>query len=118
MRLRDNASAATFNTPGMCREEKWNEYMALKKDKHRSKCVRSDVLAVLLPRMATTAMLSQWKHTWLPDHCFPHMAAAITTGTSFLAEISIPSHSVGHCAWNHPTPAKNAPHPKLPEASE
>ena len=68
MRLRDNASAATFNTPGMCRAEKWKEYMALKKDKHRSKCDRSGVLAVLLPRMATTAMLSQWKHTWLPDH--------------------------------------------------
>ncbi len=67
---------------------------------------------------ATTAMLSEWKQMRLPDHCGPHIAAAIVTGTSSFTEMSTDRQSAGHGTWNQPMFSAIAPQPQIPEASE
>ena len=69
-------------------------------------------------RTDTTAMLSTWSATCIPNQLCPHNAAATTTGNISVTAIPTSCHDSGHCSWNHPTAMLNALQPNAPDASE
>ena len=82
---RDRASAAVLCTPAMCRARMAIRKCAVKKCKHRNRCMRRGSRAKPDERAQTTAMLSE--NAWTVDDLQPgpQTATARTTGTISLA---------------------------------
>ena len=118
IRFLDKWSAAMFCTPGMCSGARIRPWDAVKKKRHRIRCIASGDFEVPDLRIATTAALSHWQRMVFPCHCLPHMAHATTTGKSSFTVMCTLLHEGGHWIWNHSPESVNAPQPHPPDASE
>ena len=90
--------------------------LAVKKCKHRSKCMTLLSLLVLAFITSTTAILSEWTCMCKVFKASPQSAMASTTGTISLAVMFTASHSADQGALNHPDLHRHHA-PQLPEAS-
>ena len=102
----------------MCRARMAIRKCAVKKCKHRNRCMRRGSRAKPDERAQTTAMLSE--NAWTVDDLQPgpQTATARTTGTISLAAMWIWCHDSGHWTLNQGRSSLRAPQPQVPDASD
>ena len=106
--LRDSASAGVFSTPGRWAAWMWISWYATTKNMHLNMCIM--ILSFARPEFttATTAILSQWHSTRLPDHHLPHTTIENRIGSNFFSAIC---HSSARPSTSTETTGDpNAPH--------
>ena len=93
-------SAELLLTPGIWEVVIFMLKMAVKNQRHLSRCITISSLEEPLLMASTKLLLSQWNSTLLFENRGPHTAPLKMMGTSPLAIILTEDQPVGHVYWN------------------